>query len=162
MTATNLRIQRAAVEDADRITALMHASSAYHGEYAPMLDGYRVTGDYLALHPTYLAVEEDNTLLGFYSLLTDPATLAKHGFTLPELNLLFVDDDLQGKGIGRLLIEHMLDLAKREDLRVVRVVSNPPAEGFYLSVGAERNGTVPPTPPHVTWERPELLFRLRP
>jgi GNAT superfamily N-acetyltransferase len=162
MTAISPRIRRAAAEDADRLTALIHASNGYQGEYAPMIDGYRLTAEYLALHPTFLAAGEDDSLFGFYSLIVDPATLAKHGFTLPELNLLFVHDAMQGKGIGRILIEHLLDFAERAGLDVVRVVSNPPAEGFYTSVGAERIGTVPPTPPRVTWERPELLFRLRP
>lgn len=159
MTATDPRIRRAAADDAERLTALIHASNGYQGEYAPMIDGYRLSPEYLDLHPTYLAVDESDDLQGFYSLLVDPATLAKHGFTLPELNLLFVDDRLQGKGIGRLLIEHMLDLARQEGLTEIRVVSNPPAERFYLGVGAEKIGTVPPTPPRVTWERPELLFR---
>jgi GNAT superfamily N-acetyltransferase len=159
MVATSLQIRRATAADTDRVNTLIHASSAYHGEYAPMLDGYRLTAEYLELHPTYLAVDEDDALMGFYSLLVDPATLAKHGFELPELNLLFVDDRLQGKGIGRRLIEHMLDFARDAGLTEIRVVSNPPAEPFYVSVGAEKTGTVPPTPPRITWERPELLFR---
>lgn len=160
MVATSPQIRRATAADTDRVNELIHASSAYHGEYAPILDGYRLTADYLELHPTYLAVDEDDALMGFYSLLVDPATLAKHHFELPELNLLFVDDRLQGKGIGRHLVNHMLDLAASLGIEEIRVVSNPPAEQFYRSVGAEKTGTVPPTPPRVTWERPELRFRL--
>ncbi|MFG3340160.1 GNAT family N-acetyltransferase [Glycomyces sp. NPDC048151] len=160
MDASSPHIKRATGADADRVNTLIHASSAYHGEYAPILDGYRLSTEYLELHPTYLAVDEDDTLMGFYSLLVDPATLARHDFDVPELNLLFVDDRLQGKGIGRMLIGHMLDLARSEGLTEIRVVSNPPAEAFYRSVGAEWTGTVPPSPPRVTWERPELRFRL--
>jgi len=160
MNARSTQIRRAVPADAERLTSLIHASSAYHGAYAPIIDGYRLSGAYVALHPTYLAVDAEDGLLGFYSLIVDPATLEKHGFTLPELNLVFVADALQGQGIGRLLIEHLLDFGRQHGLKEIHVVSNPPAERFYLSVGAEKTGTVPPTPPRVTWERPELLFRL--
>lgn len=60
--------------------------------------------------------------------------------------------------MGRLLIEHMTATAARFGLREVRVVSHPPAEPFYRRLGAVRVGTVPPSPPGVTWERPELRF----
>jgi GNAT superfamily N-acetyltransferase len=159
MVAKSPRIRCATADDAARLTALVHASNGYQGAYAPIISGYRVTAEYIGKHPTYLAVDGDGGLMGYYSLMIDPATLDHHGFELPELDMLFVDNRMQGKGIGRLLIEHMLDLAKREGLTEVRVVSNPPAERFYLSVGAERIGTIPPKPPRITWERPELLFR---
>ncbi len=160
MVATSPRIRRATADDAERLTALVHASNGYQGAYAPIISGYQVTADYIGEHPTYLAVDGDDGLLGYYSLMLDPATLDHHGLELPELDMLFVDDRMQRKGIGRLLVEHMLDLAKREGLTQVRVVSNPPAEQFYRSLGAEKTGTVAPTPPRITWERPELLFRL--
>lgn len=142
------------------MTALIHASNGYQGAYAPIIEDFRVTARYIGRHPTYVAVDGADGLLGFYALMVDPDALAHHGFERPELDLLFVEDRLQGQGIGRRLIEHMLDLAGREGLTEVRVVSNPPAERFYLSVGAEKIGTVPPRPPRITWERPELLFRI--
>ncbi|WP_435862322.1 GNAT family N-acetyltransferase [Streptomyces lavendulae] len=57
-----------------------------------------------------------------------------------ELDLAFVSDEAQGTGVGRLLMEHMLGQARRAGLTDVRVVSNPPAERFYLRMGAERVG----------------------
>ncbi len=86
--------------------------------------------------------------MGFYALLVDEA----------ELDLAFVADEAQGTGIGRLLMEHMLDQAAVAGLTRVRVVSNPPAERFYRRLGAERVGTVLPSSANVTWERPELMF----
>ncbi|MEU1183723.1 GNAT family N-acetyltransferase [Streptomyces sp. NPDC005820] len=142
-------IRRAVAEDAERLTGMVHASGAYQGQYAPIIVGYRVTAEDVARHEVFLAEDGEGRLLGFYSLWPD----------VPELDLLFVADDAQGRGIGRLLVEHMLDRARQVGLSDVRVVSHPQAEGFYRSVGAERAGTVPPTPPKVTWERPELWFR---
>lgn len=144
-----IAIVGATAEHAPALTTLMHRSSAYHGQYAGMLAGYVVTADYLGTHPTFLAVT-DTDLLGFYSLIVRP----------PELDLLFVVDEAQGRGIGALLVAHLLDEARRRGMDALRVVSNPPAEGFYLRQGARRVGTVPPRPPRVTWTQPELVFDL--
>ncbi|NUT94489.1 MAG: GNAT family N-acetyltransferase [Saccharothrix sp.] len=127
----------------------MHASGAYQGDYASILEGYRVTPEYVERHPVYAAVSDD-VLLGFYALILDP----------PELDIAFVADEAQGRGIGRSLIDHMRAQARAAGLVTVRVVSHPPAERFYLAMGAQRVGTVPAKPPKVHWERPELLFTI--
>nr|WP_121230719.1 GNAT family N-acetyltransferase [Saccharothrix variisporea] len=127
----------------------MHASSAYHGDYATILEGYEVTPEYVERHRVYAAVDADD-VLGFYALILDP----------PELDIAFVADEAQGRGIGRLLVDHMRAQARAAGLTKVRVVSHPPAERFYLAVGARRVGTIPAKPPKVGWERPELLFTI--
>ncbi|MGI5458778.1 GNAT family N-acetyltransferase [Streptomyces sp. CA-249302] len=113
---------------------MIHASGACQREHASIIDGYRVDAEYIARHPVYLAQDASERLLGFYSLVLQP----------PELDLAFVADDLQGAGVGRLLISHMLGQAREAGLAEVRVVSNPPAEGFYARMGAERVGTMGP------------------
>ncbi|GAA1412941.1 GNAT family N-acetyltransferase [Kitasatospora putterlickiae] len=146
---TETLIKPAAAQDADRLTALIQDCSAYRGRYAPMIAGYRVTPEYLARHEVHLAVRAaDDRLLGFYALITDPA----------ELDLMFVADEAQGLGTGRRLITHLLDRARAIGVTGgVRVVSHPPAEAFYLRMGAERVGTFPARPP-IGWDRPELRF----
>jgi hypothetical protein len=52
----------------------------------------------------------------------------------------------------------MVEQSRQIGLKGVRVVSHPPAEGFYRRVGARRIGTVPAKPPVTTWERPEFWF----
>ncbi|MBP2401050.1 GNAT family N-acetyltransferase [Streptomyces syringium] len=145
---TAVRVARATARDAKRLTRLIRASKAYDGRYAPMVAGYRVGPDYIETHRVFLAVDADDRLLGFYALVLDP----------PELDLMFVADAAQGLGIGRLLVEHMLDEARGAGLADVRVVSHPPAEGFYRSVGARWVGTRAANPPAVMWDRPELVF----
>ncbi|MGW7552922.1 GNAT family N-acetyltransferase [Streptomyces rimosus] len=152
-------IRRACGRDAERLTELVRGSGAYRGAYAPMVEGYRVTADYIARHRVFLAEGEGEgaapvgsadpaAVLGFYALLADAA----------ELDLMFVADAAQGTGLGRRLVAHMKEEARAAGLRSVRVVSHPPAEGFYRSVGARRVGTVPAAPPRVTWGRPEMVF----
>jgi GNAT superfamily N-acetyltransferase len=148
---TMISLAEAVPRHVDSLTALMHRSTAYHGKYAAILDGYRLTPDYIDQHPTYVAAAADE-ITGFYSLILRP----------PELDLLFVDDSAQGLGIGAMLVTHMLNQAAARGIMTVRVVSHPPAAGFYLRLGARRIGMVPPRPPRITWPRPELVFDVLP
>ncbi|MEV1023318.1 GNAT family N-acetyltransferase [Streptomyces sp. NPDC050264] len=146
-------VRRATARDARRLTRLVRASRAYEAPYTAMVADYRVGPDYIEAHRVFVAAARaDDRVLGFYSLIVAP----------PELDLMFVADDAQGLGIGRLLVSHMRDEARAADLDHVRVVSHPPAEGFYRSVGALRTGTALARPPAVAWDRPELVFPITP
>ncbi|MGW8556222.1 GNAT family N-acetyltransferase [Streptomyces tubercidicus] len=164
-------IRRAEGRDAGRLTKLVRNSRAYEGRYSSMVEGYRVGPDYIEAHRVFVAVEGGadgagpgeratereagqgtERVWGFYALMVEPA----------ELDLMFVADQAQGYGMGRWLIEHMLDEARRAGLDSVRVVSHPPAEGFYRSMGARLVGRVPANPPAVRWDRPELAFLVGP
>ncbi|WP_405675371.1 GNAT family N-acetyltransferase [Streptomyces sp. NBC_01511] len=150
--AAAVTIRRATARDGKRLTRLIQASSAYDGPYAPMIAGYRVGPDYIETHRVFLATGPDGRLLGFYALLLAP----------PELDLMFVADAAQGLGVGRRLVGHLRQEARAAGVAAVRVVSHPPAEGFYRSVGAERVGTVAANPPAVMWDRPEMVIRITP
>ncbi|MFJ1604497.1 GNAT family N-acetyltransferase [Streptomyces sp. NPDC088253] len=74
-------------------------------------------------HRAFAAVgaeEHGGRVLGFYSLVLAP----------PELDLLFVADEVQGRGIGWLLEAHMQSEARAAGLDRLKVVSHPPAEDF--------------------------------
>ncbi|MCP3803639.1 GNAT family N-acetyltransferase [Allokutzneria sp. A3M-2-11 16] len=148
MRETRIRPARAA--DAEAITELVHASSAYQGSYASILDGYAVSGAQVEATVTFVAEDDVGAVVGCYSLVPGNA----------ELDLLFVADAAQGTGLGARLVQHMLERARDLGLREVRVVSHPPAEGFYLRTGARRVGVVPAKPPKVPYERPELRWNL--
>ncbi|MET7682332.1 GNAT family N-acetyltransferase [Streptomyces sp. NPDC005423] len=149
-------IRRAVARDAKRLTRLVRRSGAYEGKYAAAVAGYQVGPDYIETHRTFVAVSADGQegpqgpLLGFYSLVLAP----------PELDLLFVADHAQGRGIGRLLVAHMRSEARAAGLDRVKVVSHVPAEDFYHRVGAVRTGTAFANPPAVPWDRPEFEFRI--
>ncbi|MFH8567512.1 GNAT family N-acetyltransferase [Streptomyces sp. NPDC017993] len=149
---SGVTIRRAVARDAKRISRMVRGSGAYEGLYAAAVDGYRVGPDYVEAHRVFVAVddERDGRLLGFYSLVVDP----------PELDLMFVADQEQGAGIGRLLVAHMRGEARRAGLARVRVVSHPPAAGFYRSVGARPSGTEPANPPAVMWDRPVFMIEV--
>jgi len=137
-------IRRAAAGDAAALTRMMHESAAYAGTYARILDGYAVTPDQIARDHVFVA--EEDAVLGFYSLMLEPE---------PELDLLFVADHAQGRGIGRLLMDHLRATAAGLGISSIRIVSHPPALGFYEASGAVRIGAKPASG-KVGWERPIL------
>ncbi|MFF4171900.1 GNAT family N-acetyltransferase [Streptomyces sp. NPDC001744] len=146
---SDITVRRATADDSRRLTRLVRGSRAYRGDYAAMVEGYRVGGSYIEHHAVFVAADGggEGRVLGFYALLVDEA----------ELDLAFVADEAQGLGIGRLLMEHMTARARAAGLGSVKVVAHPPAEEFYLRTGAVRTGTVPPSG-RVHWERPELRY----
>lgn len=146
-------IRRAVARDAKRLTRLVRGSGAYEGKYASAVAGYRVGPDYIEAHRAFVAVgadEQGGRILGFYSLVLAP----------PELDLLFVADEAQGRGIGRLLVAHMRSEARAAGIDRVKVVSHLPAQDFYHRVGAVRSGTALANPPAVMWDRPEFEFHI--
>ena len=138
-------LRRAEAGDVAALNRLMHASRAYDGEYRAMLAGYAVTHQQVARDHVVLA-ERCGETLGFYSLIVEGE---------PELDLMFVADAALGTDLGRVLFEDMRGEARRRGLARVRIVSHPPALGFYLRMGAVQVGTCEPTG-RVSWARPVL------
>jgi len=145
-----MTIRQATRSDLPALNALVQASSAYHGVYRAILDGYEVTVTQLERDHLFVA-EVAAQVVGFYSLVT--------AATEPELDLLFVADGAQGLGVGTALVNHLKEVASSLDIEVIKIVCHPPALGFYLGVGAGQEGFVPPTG-RVSWERPLLKFRV--
>ncbi|MER6329914.1 GNAT family N-acetyltransferase [Streptomyces sp. NPDC014983] len=149
----SITIRRTVARDAKRLTRIVRGSRAYAGKYAAAVAGYRIGPDYIEANRAFVAVgaeEDGGRVLGFYSLVLAP----------PELDLLFVADEAQGRGIGRLLVAHMRSEARAAGLDRVKVVSHLPAAEFYHRVGAVRVGTALANPPAVPWDRPEFEFRI--
>ena len=139
-------IRRAEPGEANALTDLMHASSAYSGAYASIIDGYGISPQQIERDYVYVAEDVAIGISGFYSLTLE---------TEPELDLMFVADSAQGSGIGRELFGHMRSVAAQLNLTTVKIVSHPPSVGFYQRMGAFRVGTKPPTL-KARWERPIL------
>jgi len=59
-----------------------------------------------------------------------------------ELDALFVEPTLWKGGVGRLLVDRCADLARRRASRILHVVGNPHAEGFYVACGFHATGII--------------------
>ncbi|MDY7231844.1 GNAT family N-acetyltransferase [Hyalangium rubrum] len=91
--------------------------------------------------------ETDGRVLGFSVVLPREDGAA-------ELDGLFVEPEGWGKGVGRGLVADAAARARAAGVRVLHVIANPRAEGFYARCGFERIGETP------TRFGPALLMRM--
>lgn len=142
----DLAIRRALASDAPALTALMQRSSACAGACAAILERHSVTPRQVSRDALF-PVEARGVLRGFHSV--------RGMGNQRELDLMFVADAAQGRGVGALLFRHARDTARSLGAAAPRIVAHPPAEGFYRRMGARRIGTVAPRG-RVAWPRPIL------
>jgi GNAT superfamily N-acetyltransferase len=152
-TSAGFAIRDAQAADAPALTRLVRNSGAYDGTYRVMVAAQLIDAAYLAANPTRVSVDDREAIVGFASLLVPGRGVAGEA----ELDFMFVADDRQGRGIGRALMADAVAVARGMGVGRIHIVSHPPAEPFYRSVGAERVGEVPPAG-RITWSRPLLCL----
>ena len=79
--------------------------------------------------------DRDGAIVGFAAVLP-----RDDGDT--ELDALFVEPAHWKQGVGRLLVEHCVNVARSRGSAALCVIGNPHAEGFYRACGFEQIGTV--------------------
>ena len=82
-----------------------------------------------------LVAQRDGVIVGFAAVLPRPDGNA-------ELDALFVEPGLWKQGVGRLLVDHCADLARRRASQILHVIGNPHAEGFYHACGFQTTGVI--------------------
>ncbi|MET7856707.1 GNAT family N-acetyltransferase [Streptomyces sp. NPDC005318] len=133
-----MRIREASPAEAAELTGLALRSKGYWGYDDAFLAACR---DELTLHPEDLerrrtaVAEEDGRVLGFTTLEGLPA--------VGTLGMMFVEPDTVGRGVGRLLFEHVVSEARRLGFVRFTIDADPHAEPFYLAMGAVRIGATP-------------------
>jgi len=66
----------------------------------------------------YLAIEDD-TLVGFAEFYDD------------YIDCFYIDHNYQGKGVGKMLLNHILNLAKSKNIEVLKVDASITAKPFF-------------------------------
>ena len=143
-------IRRATARDGEVLTSTVRGASAYAGEYRKIVRDVLISPEQIRRDHVYLC-ELDGEVAGFYALVSDD------GGT--ELDFMFVADEAQRLGIGRLLFGHMKNTARMLGHRSVLIVSHPPAEPFYAKMGAVTVDREPPSG-RVMWSRPRMRLEL--
>lgn len=85
--------------------------------------------NYLPAVELWVAVDAENSPLGFIGLNEN------------HVEMLFIEPDLRGKGIGRALLDHARSSRKQMSVDVNE--QNPEAVGFYLHYGFVQIGCSP-------------------
>lgn len=131
-------IRPALPTEAPRLTAIALRSKAHWGYDTAFMEAcvapLTVTAAIIESSPIFVA-EEAGRVLGFYGLtdLGDDVDLA----------YMFVEPDFIGRGIGRSLWQHAIEMARVLGYCRLLVASDPYAERFYLAMGADRIGEEP-------------------
>ncbi|MFD8707106.1 GNAT family N-acetyltransferase [Kitasatospora sp. NPDC059648] len=133
-----MRIRPARPDEAGLLTGIALRAKAYWGYDEAFMAACReeLTLDAAAVERASTVVAEDGgRVLGFAALTGAPPS--------GELDMLFVEPDRIGGGIGRALFEHVREQARAAGLRRFTIDSDPNAEPFYLAMGATRIGSTP-------------------
>lgn len=154
VTGGSLEIRRATPADAAALTRIAHAAKRhwrYPEELMLLWKGtLTVSEDFIERSPVYCVVR-DGEVAGFYALSGTG--------DVRELEHMWVVPDAIGQGIGTRLFEHALLTLSRQGACVLRIASDPYAEGFYRKMGAQRVGDVPSVPEGRTLPLLELDLR---
>jgi putative intracellular protease/amidase len=112
-------------------------AKAHWGYSVEQLEAWRtsltVTAEQLRSQPAFVLVTD--RAVGFYSLRVAEGTC--------ELDNLWVAPSEVGRGYGRALLAHAVNIARGMGLREIVIDADPNAESFYLHCGAIVTGAVP-------------------
>lgn len=133
-----MRIERSKPGDAQALTAVAFGAKRSWGYPESWIEAWRpvltLTPEYIRANPTYCAVEAGG-IVGFFAL--------RLGGAEATLDHLWVAPAAEGRGVGRSLFRHCEETARQAGARLLRIESDPHAEGFYHAMGAVTVGRGP-------------------
>ena len=129
-------IRRARPDEAAVLSELAMRSKAYWGYDPEFLaacrDDLTLSPDDIATAAVYL-YDGTDAPSGFYRVVVEEGGVA-------VLDDLFVEPAAMGQGVGKRLWRHAVATARKLGCSEMVWQSDPQAEGFYLTMGAQRNG----------------------
>lgn len=131
-------LRDAGVEDADGVYDLSRQLAAALGDSDPGREAVRGRLTELLDEPraSVIVAEDAEGVRGIATLWIKP-DLA-HGDTVVEVPTLVVDEGWRGRGVGRLLMSGVRDIAREHGASLVELVAtrdNASARAFYRSLG---------------------------
>jgi len=136
-----LRIRPARPEEASRLSELCVRSKAVWGYDRGFMTlaqtALEVDPEQIKLGDVWVATAADGSIAGVVALgaSEQPNTL--------DLDKLFVEPQQIRTGVGRALIAHAIDEARRRGAKRLTILSDPYAAGFYERNGARLIGQAP-------------------
>jgi GNAT superfamily N-acetyltransferase len=104
--------------------------------------------DVLLAHPDAIALPIDQIAEGSVFVAERAGRVLVFAAVIPrpdgdaEVDALFVEPHLWKHGVGRRLVEHCADIARKRGATFLNVIGNPHAQGFYTVCGFQTTGTV--------------------
>lgn len=123
--------------DCEELTNLATRSEAYWGYDSNYMDRfkeiYKVDKEFIKNNPTYI-IKENEDIVGFYGILVSEKE--------NSLEYFFIEPKRIGKGYGRLLWNHAIDICRKLNIKEFEIVTSPQAKEFYIKMGAKLQGEV--------------------
>jgi GNAT superfamily N-acetyltransferase len=133
-------LRRARPEEAAFLPALTLRSKAHWGYDAEFMAGAArklvLSAEAIARDEVWVLETPDGTVLGYYRVLrAEP----------PVLEDLWVEPHRIGTGLGRILWNHAVEVARSTGSSFMDLVADPNAVGFYERMGAVHSGEIAST-----------------
>lgn len=130
-----IKITHATPDQAEALTNIALAAKRHWGYpdawiqlWSPVLT---ITPEFIEAHETFV-VRMDQVPVGFCAISQENEKAS--------LEHLWVSPDYIGKGIGSALFNYMLARCRELGVHVLRIESDPNAQGFYEHLGAKKIG----------------------
>ncbi len=131
-----IAIRRGRAADAPRLSEVAYAAKQHWGYPARWLEIWReqltVSPGYVESHLLWVA-EYGQRIVGFGAVIA----LAAEAYSLEHL---WVDPGAMGQGVGRALLEHVIETLEAAGAQRLQIECDPHAEAFYRHMGAKRVG----------------------
>lgn len=120
------------------ITTMIHTLDGYMAQLYPAESNHLVDVNTLAQpNVRFFAARRERTYLGCGAIMV-------HGRAYAEVKRVFVDPSARGLGLGRQLIDKLIEAARVEGITLMRLetgVSQPEALGLFAACGFTRCGS---------------------
>lgn len=124
--------------DAKMLTDIAVESEAFWGYDEEYMDKFRreyeVMPEFINNNIVYVLKDEDNIPIAFYGIIKSDDKW--------ELEYLYLKVSYIGKGIGRLLFEHIKYICEKSSISKFSFVTSPQARAFYEKMGAVVTGEI--------------------
>ncbi|MDD3498468.1 MAG: GNAT family N-acetyltransferase [Candidatus Moranbacteria bacterium] len=86
-------------------------------------------------------IDDDGKIIGFAALIIHPVPTKG---LVGRVEDVVIDEKYRGRGLGRKIMEDLIDIARREKIEILNLTSNPrrvPARKLYESLGFQLSDT---------------------
>jgi len=128
-----IKIEHAIPKDADKLTQIAFAAKSFWGypeEYLKLWkDDLTIPADYVQKNTVLIVKNEKDEILGFGAIEFSTA------FNAYEIGHMWVFPEYIGNGLGRFLLNALINQAQKAGITQLYSVSDPNAQGVYEKMG---------------------------
>jgi N-acetylglutamate synthase-like GNAT family acetyltransferase len=128
-------IRQASPKEAAALTQIAHDAKRHWGYPEDWIQHWHedltISSDFISNNQVYVA-ECESEVVGFYALVV--------GDRQAELEHMWVAPKYIGRGVGKELFIHAMQVSAGDNISEVEISADPNAEGFYKRMGARRTG----------------------